>query len=58
MKTNQPINPQPIHQPAPPKIGLPVRTGLRAGAWQCNTCVGTVNGNTLFKPTCEYCQPV
>jgi hypothetical protein len=44
-------------QPQQPKAGLQVRTDLRSGAWACNTCVGKVTGNQLFKPTCEYCQP-
>jgi len=39
-----------------PTDGLRVRTDLRAGNWNCSNCQGQVNGNTLFKPTCGYCQ--
>ena len=57
MKITKPTNNQPSNQPIKPVTGLPVRTGLHAGAWYCNTCEGKVTGNQLFKPTCEYCQP-
>lgn len=38
------------------KTSLKIRTDLRAGAWNCANCQGEVNGNQLFKPTCDYCQ--
>lgn len=37
--------------------GLSVRTDVRAGDWNCNSCQGQVSGSTLFRPTCGYCQP-
>jgi hypothetical protein len=40
-----------------PTASLQVRTDLRAGAWNCANCQGQVNGNQMFKPKCEYCQP-
>lgn len=41
---------------APQPSGLRVRSDLRAGAWNCTNCEGTVNGNRLSRPTCEFCQ--
>jgi hypothetical protein len=57
MKTAKRKNQQQADQTIRPKTRLSVRTDLRSGAWACNTCVGKVTGNQLFKPTCEYCQP-
>ena len=57
MKTENPTDQQQASLTRPRHAGLRVRTDVRAGAWQCNTCVGTVDGNQLFRPTCEYCQP-
>jgi len=57
MNTENLVNlPQDL-QTGQPQAGLPVRTGLRAGDWNCNNCQGTVSGSQLFRPTCEYCQP-
>jgi hypothetical protein len=60
MKTGYSFNLKPTNpsiQPQQPRTSLQVRTGVRSGAWYCNTCEGKVSGNQLFKPTCEYCQP-
>ena len=57
MKTQNSDHQQQVQPTQPRQTGLRVRTDVRAGAWQCNTCVGTVDGNQLFRPTCEYCQP-
>jgi hypothetical protein len=48
---------QKLTQPAArPPAGLTVKTDVRAGQWTCSDCQGQVNGNTLFRPTCGYCQ--
>ena len=39
-----------------PVGGLQVRSGVRAGAWWCNSCAGTTEGSQLINPTCGYCQ--
>ena len=48
---------QQIGQTGLNQISLKVRTNVRAGAWKCGNCVGTVNGNQMIKPACDYCQP-
>jgi hypothetical protein len=35
--------------------GYRVRVGVRAGAWQCNSCSGKTMGSQLFKAHCGYC---
>lgn len=55
MKTQNPTDQHQASPTGPRHTGLRVRTDVRAGAWRCNTCVGTVDGNQLFRPTCEYC---
>jgi hypothetical protein len=56
MNTPKPCNAKTVvparHLPA----GLTVRTDVRAGNWNCNNCQGQVSGNTLFRPSCGYCQ--
>jgi hypothetical protein len=57
MNTPTPRNQKTATPTARPQAGLPVRTDVRAGQWNCSDCQGQVNGNTLFRPTCGYCQP-
>ena len=38
------------------RVGLKVRSGLRAGQWSCTSCQGEVLGDQLFRPRCDFCQ--
>jgi hypothetical protein len=42
----------------PPGAPWRVRTGLRAGQWQCTSCEGQISGDQFFRPTCGFCQAV
>jgi len=56
MKTTNLTNKQQTTFSVSQKPSLKVRTDLRIGAWNCANCQGEVNGNQLYKPTCEYCK--
>ena len=56
MKTTNPTPQQQTTLTNTQITSLKIRTGLRVGAWNCANCQGEVNGNQLYKPTCEYCQ--
>jgi hypothetical protein len=57
MKTDKIVSQPQDGKNRQPQVSLRVRTNLRAGNWNCNSCQGQVNGSTLFRPTCGYCQP-
>ena len=57
MKTNNPLDLSQTTSTRPYQESLRVRTDVHAGAWSCSDCVGTISGNQLFKPTCDYCRP-
>lgn len=40
----------------PTPAGLTVKTGLKAGNWNCRDCEGQVMGNAIFKANCRSCQ--